>query len=215
MEMSRKTNPGFQYVPRICRILCFPCSFFLKLSHPFQWRFFLCFSQLTKKTYKQLERRTRILRFSLPFPIFAYPFYLVMLSYPFFHSIRSSKLDRMFIIFVFQMWRSPGKEGSHFNPYSDIFAPNERKDIVISTSCWTLMAVLLVYLSFVFGPTQIFKLYGVPYWVITSHFLSPFLAEIKEHASIEIVGPFSLFFHIKKFHFCRFSHMEQLIKSIK
>ncbi|XP_022948579.1 omega-3 fatty acid desaturase, endoplasmic reticulum-like [Cucurbita moschata] len=94
---------------------------------------------LTKKTYKQLERRTRILRFSLPFPIFAYPFYL--------------------------MWRSPGKEGSHFNPYSDIFAPNERKDIVISTSCWTIMAVLLVYLSFVFGPTQIFKLYGVPYWV--------------------------------------------------
>lgn len=27
------------------------------------------------------------------------------------------------------------------------------------------MAVILVYLSFVFGPFQIFKIYGVPYWI--------------------------------------------------
>ncbi|KAM0995959.1 hypothetical protein ACFX13_006081 [Malus domestica] len=94
---------------------------------------------LTEKVYSSLDESTRKFRFRVPYPIFAYPFYL---------------------------WtRSPGKKGSHFNPYSDLFAPNERRDVIASTTCWTMMVSLLVYLSFVVGPVEILKLYGVPYWI--------------------------------------------------
>ncbi|KAK9913743.1 hypothetical protein M0R45_037552 [Rubus argutus] len=93
---------------------------------------------LNEKTFKSLDKATQTLRFTLPFPMLAYPFYL---------------------------WgRSPGKQGSHFDPNSDLFLPNERKDIITSTACWTAMAALLVGLSFVMGPIQMLKLYGVPYW---------------------------------------------------
>lgn len=71
-----------------------------------------------------------------------------------------------------QWSRSPGKKGSHFDPNSDLFVPNERKDVITSTVCWTAMAALLVGLGFVMGPIQLLKLYGVPYVVnsIPSHF---------------------------------------------
>ncbi|KAL5809092.1 hypothetical protein ACOSQ3_029783 [Xanthoceras sorbifolium] len=94
---------------------------------------------LPEKIYKNLDTATRILRFSAPFPMFAYPFYL---------------------------WnRSPGKTGSHFDPNSDLFVPSERKDVITSTVCWTAMAALLVGLSFVMGPIQLLKLYIIPYWI--------------------------------------------------
>ncbi|KAI3526255.1 hypothetical protein L1887_05501 [Cichorium endivia] len=94
---------------------------------------------LTEKTYKTLDAPTKLLRFKVPFPLFAYPLYL---------------------------WqRSPGKSGSHFNPYSDMFTPNERHYIVTSTLCWTLMVVNLVFLSIVIGPTLLFNLYGIPYLI--------------------------------------------------
>jgi fatty acid desaturase len=64
-----------------------------------------------------------------------------------------------------QWSRSPGKKGSHFHPDSDLFAPNERKDVITSTACWTAMAALVACLSFVMGPVQMLKLYGIPYWV--------------------------------------------------
>jgi len=66
---------------------------------------------------------------------------------------------------MFQFGRSPGKEGSHFNPYSNLFPPNERKGIAISTLCWVIMFSLLIYLSFITSPLLLLKLYGVPYWV--------------------------------------------------
>ncbi|KAK2640934.1 hypothetical protein Ddye_022697 [Dipteronia dyeriana] len=94
---------------------------------------------LPEKIYNKLDPNTKKLRFTVPFPVFAYPLYL--------------------------WYRSPGKEGSHFNPYSSLFPANERKSVVTSTVCWILMAVFLVCLSFVFGPVQIFKLYGVPYLI--------------------------------------------------
>ncbi|KAM7279913.1 hypothetical protein ACFE04_007047 [Oxalis oulophora] len=94
---------------------------------------------LPEKLYKKLDKSSRYLRFSVPLPLLAYPLYLV--------------------------YRSPGKEGSHFNPYSSLFAPSERKLIVTSTLCWISMLTLLACLSFVFGPIQILKLYGVPYLV--------------------------------------------------
>ena len=66
---------------------------------------------------------------------------------------------------LLQWGRSPGKKGSHFDPSSDLFLPNERNDIITSTACWTAMLALLGCLSFVMGPVQILKLYGVPYVV--------------------------------------------------
>ncbi|CAN6581459.1 unnamed protein product [Malus baccata var. baccata] len=94
---------------------------------------------LSEKIYKNLDNMTRILRFTMPFPMLAYPFYL---------------------------WnRSPGKTGSHFHPDSDLFVKKERKDVITSSVCWTAMAALLVGLSFVMGPVQVLKLYGIPYWV--------------------------------------------------
>ncbi|KDO56666.1 hypothetical protein CISIN_1g012763mg [Citrus sinensis] len=98
---------------------------------------------LSEKIYRTLDSATRFLRFKIPFPLLAYPFYL---------------------------WsRSPGKTGSHFDPNSDLFVPSERKDVITSTVCWTAMAALLVGLSFVMGPMQLLKLYGLPYWVNFFH----------------------------------------------
>ncbi|KAL6133053.1 hypothetical protein ACLB2K_065290 [Fragaria x ananassa] len=94
---------------------------------------------LSERIYRTLDKTTQMLRFTLPFPLLAYPFYL---------------------------WnRSPGKTGSHFEPSSDLFVPSEKKDVITSTVCWTAMAALLVGLSFVIGPIQMLKLYGIPYWV--------------------------------------------------
>ncbi|KVI03676.1 Fatty acid desaturase, type 1 [Cynara cardunculus var. scolymus] len=96
-------------------------------------------SFLNEKTYKTLDAPTKLLRFKIPFPLFAYPLYL---------------------------WqRSPGKSGSHFNPYSGMFNPNERHYILTSTLCWALMVANLCYLSIVIGPTLLFNLYGIPYLI--------------------------------------------------
>ncbi|XP_062003917.1 omega-3 fatty acid desaturase, chloroplastic-like [Rosa rugosa] len=94
---------------------------------------------LSERIYRTLDKTTKMLRFTLPFPLLAYPFYL---------------------------WnRSPGKTGSHFEPSSDLFVPIEKKDVITSTVCWIAMAALLVGLSFVIGPIQMLKLYGIPYLV--------------------------------------------------
>lgn len=87
-------------------------------------------------------------------------------------SIQSIKFRNWRLIvydYRLQWSRSPGKSGSHFDPNSDLFVPSERKDVITSTVCWTAMAALLVGLSFVMGPMQLLKLYGVPYWVNFFH----------------------------------------------
>ncbi|KAI4372924.1 hypothetical protein MLD38_011104 [Melastoma candidum] len=97
---------------------------------------------LPEKIFKSLDSVTKLLRFTLPFPMLAYPVYL---------------------------WgRSPGKTGSHFDPNSDLFVPKERKDVLTSTACWLAMAALLAYLSFSMGPVPLLKLYGVPYLVFVA-----------------------------------------------
>ncbi|KAK6932997.1 Fatty acid desaturase, N-terminal, partial [Dillenia turbinata] len=94
---------------------------------------------LTEKLYNNLDKMTKILRFTLPFPMLAQPVYL---------------------------WgRSPGKTGSHFHPDSDLFVPKEKKDVLTSTACWFAMAAILVGLNFVLGPIQMLKLYGIAYWI--------------------------------------------------
>jgi omega-3 fatty acid desaturase (delta-15 desaturase) len=67
-----------------------------------------------------------------------------------------------------QWYRSPGKNGSHFNPSSDLFSPKERRDVIISTTCWFTMIALLIAMACVFGPVPVLKLYGVPY-VVSIH----------------------------------------------
>lgn len=94
---------------------------------------------IPEKTYRKLEPSTRILRFSLPFPLFAYPLYL--------------------------WFRGPGKEGSHFDPNSDLFSPKEKKFVMTSNACLIAMILLLGCLCSLLGPIQILKLYGVPYLI--------------------------------------------------
>ncbi|ERN13954.1 hypothetical protein AMTR_s00021p00138650 [Amborella trichopoda] len=94
---------------------------------------------LTEQTYRSIDPNTRKLRFTLPFPMMAYPVYLLC--------------------------RSPGRSGSHFHPGSDLFAPKERKAVITSTLCCSAMAALLAKLAWIMGPTQILKLYFVPYLI--------------------------------------------------
>lgn len=94
---------------------------------------------LPERIYNALDESTKYMRFKIPFPLLAYPVYL--------------------------FYRSPGKEGSHFNPYSGLFHPSERKHIVTSTVSWCIMVSLLFYLSTVLGTVQLLQLYGVPYMV--------------------------------------------------
>jgi fatty acid desaturase len=99
--------------------------------------------QITESVYKTLPGMAKAGRLKFPSALFAYPFYL---------------------------WkRSPGKSGSHFDPNCDLFAPNERMEIITSTTCWFAMLTFLLALTAVVGPLWVFKLYFVPYWVYTSH----------------------------------------------
>lgn len=94
---------------------------------------------LSEKIYRSLDTMTKKLRFSLPFPMLAFPLYL---------------------------WgRTPGKSGSHFDPESELFVPNERKHVMTSTACWSAMAAVLAGLTWFMGPLKMFQLYAVPYFV--------------------------------------------------
>lgn len=100
MEMSKRTNPGFRYI-------LFPVldSFSGEISREYQWeiwnflsfdswlcdvQYILCYCltshlnqeldfllQMTEEMYRTLDSTTRVLRFTVPFPLFAYPIYLV------------------------------------------------------------------------------------------------------------------------------------------
>ncbi|XP_071677842.1 uncharacterized protein [Lolium perenne] len=94
---------------------------------------------ITENVYKELEPSTKKLRFSLPYLLLAFPVYL--------------------------WYRSPGKNSSQFNPSSDLFTPNERRDVIILTTCWFTVIALLIAMVYVFGPMPVLKLYGVPYAV--------------------------------------------------
>lgn len=94
---------------------------------------------MSKRIYDTLDETTKKLRFTIPWPLFAYPFYL---------------------------WgRSPGKKGSHFHPDSDLFVPSEKKDIITSTACWSAMVALLAGLTVFMGPAWIIKFYAIPYLI--------------------------------------------------
>lgn len=87
---------------------------------------------------------------------------------------------------LLQWTRSPGKEGSHFNPYSNLFTPSERKEVAISTLCWVIMLSLLLYLSSTTSPLLMLKVYGVPYMVklITPTLLKTYQLDVLSPESI-------------------------------
>eukprot|EP00245_Coleochaete_scutata_P002028 TRINITY_DN125_c0_g1_i1.p1 TRINITY_DN125_c0_g1~~TRINITY_DN125_c0_g1_i1.p1 ORF type:complete len:472 (+),score=58.33 TRINITY_DN125_c0_g1_i1:109-1416(+) len=94
---------------------------------------------LTESQYKGLDFWARVGRTTLPWAMFAYPFYL---------------------------WRrSPGKDGSHFDPDSDLFNSGERNDVLTSTACWFAMVGILAACTVKLGPLMMFNLYVVPYWI--------------------------------------------------
>ncbi|KAG0589993.1 hypothetical protein KC19_1G062200 [Ceratodon purpureus] len=94
---------------------------------------------MTASLYKTLDYWGRLGRLQLPVPLFAYPIYL---------------------------WtRSPGKNGSHFNPKSDLFEDSEWKEVTTSTACWLVMAAILCFGVSEVGFMWMLKLYFVPYIV--------------------------------------------------
>ncbi|XP_051131087.1 acyl-lipid omega-3 desaturase (cytochrome b5), endoplasmic reticulum-like [Andrographis paniculata] len=97
---------------------------------------------LPEKLYRKLDYSTKYLRYKVPFPMFAYPLYL--------------------------WYRSPGKTGSHFNPYSELFRDDERQQVMTSTACWAAMVALLFCLSTIIGPLLVLNLYLIPYMVFVA-----------------------------------------------
>lgn len=94
---------------------------------------------VNKTLYDKMEPMEKVGRLTLPWSMFAYPFYL---------------------------WkRSPGKKGSHFDPECDLFTANERNDVLTSAACWWGMVALLVSCTAWLGPIAMLKLYVVPYWI--------------------------------------------------
>ncbi|KAG5543490.1 hypothetical protein RHGRI_016274 [Rhododendron griersonianum] len=94
---------------------------------------------ITEGRYKSLDIKVKILRFKMPFPLFAQPIYL---------------------------WTgTPGKNRSQFSPYSSLFRPDERMYVITSTICWALMVGLIYYLTKLIGLVEMLKIYGVPLMV--------------------------------------------------
>eukprot|EP00850_Spirogloea_muscicola_P013877 SM000096S24906 [mRNA] locus=s96:397172:400033:- [translate_table: standard] len=93
---------------------------------------------MTKDVYENLDTWARVGRLGRPWALLAYPFYL---------------------------WkRSPGKEGSHFDPDCDLFTPGERKDVLTSSACWFTMLALVAGLTLK-APLLMLNLYIIPYWI--------------------------------------------------
>ena len=72
------------------------------------------------------------------------------------------------ILFLYPLYlfkRSPGKQGSHFNPNSPLFRPSEKWDVLTSTTLWLLMVAFLGGLTYQFGWLFLVKYYLAPYLV--------------------------------------------------
>lgn len=90
---------------------------------------------VTESQYRQMAWYEKLLRFQLI--LFLYPLYLLK--------------------------RSPGKQGSHFLPSSNLFRPSEKWDVITSTICCGLMVAFLGGLTYLYGWMFLLKYYLVPY----------------------------------------------------
>jgi len=80
--------------------------------------------------------------------------------------IRFLRFYIFLILFPLYLWRrSPGKDGSHFHPGSNLFRPSEKWDVVLSSSLWFLFFGFLCFLGWQFGLATLAKYYIAPYFV--------------------------------------------------
>jgi len=94
---------------------------------------------VTKKLFDGMEFWAKIGRLTLPWAMFAYPFYL---------------------------WsRSPGKVGSHYDPSCSLFVPAEKNMVLTSNSFMIGMLGILAACTFKLGLPMIVNLYLIPYWL--------------------------------------------------
>lgn len=92
-----------------------------------------------KKIYEKMDPWARVGRLTLPWALFAYPFYL---------------------------WqRSPGKQGSHYDPNCDLFTPGEKNMVLTSNAFMVGMLAVLAACTYALGIPAMFNLYFVPYWM--------------------------------------------------
>lgn len=93
----------------------------------------------TKSVYDKMDGVGRTGRLRFPWPLFAYPFYLFN--------------------------RSPGKQGSHFDPACDLFVPSERNMVLTSDAFLVGMLAVLAAGTAKLGVLAMVNLYAIPYWV--------------------------------------------------
>eukprot|EP00798_Chlamydomonas_sp_ICE-L_P019522 gene19522-26197_t len=86
-----------------------------------------------------LEYMEAVGRMTLPLALMAFPAYLI--------------------------GRSPGKEGSHFDPSCELFAPKEKNMILSSNACVIGMVAILAGATYALGIPAMAALYLVPYLV--------------------------------------------------
>ncbi|MEA5452209.1 fatty acid desaturase [Leptolyngbya sp. CCNP1308] len=88
---------------------------------------------------------------AMPWPQKMVRFYGALFAYPFYLFFRSS-----------------GRSGSHFMPSSDLFRPAERRDVLVSTLCWSAMVVFLAWVGLTQGLLFLATYYVVPYLVFVA-----------------------------------------------
>lgn len=94
---------------------------------------------VTETQLGKMDIFSRLGRLLFPIPLFAYPFYLFN--------------------------RSPGKNGSHFDPKSDLFVESEGGLIKTSNAFQIGFIGILAACAVALGPLAVFNLYVVPYWM--------------------------------------------------
>lgn len=77
--------------------------------------------------------------------------------------VRFNLLLLAYPIYLFK--RSPGRQGSHFNPNSPLFRPSERGDVLTSSFLWGLMVFALGLIATQWGLGFLVKYYVGPYLV--------------------------------------------------
>jgi len=96
----------------------------------------------TKSQVEKMDKWGKLGRLKFPAPLFAYPFYLFN--------------------------RSPGKEGSHFDPDCDLFVPSERRMVLTTNAFLAGFACVLAACTAKLGVVAMLGLYFVPYWVFVA-----------------------------------------------
>jgi omega-3 fatty acid desaturase (delta-15 desaturase) len=66
---------------------------------------------------------------------------------------------------VYLVKRSTGRDGSHFLPGSELFQPQDKYKVLLSTTIWTIFFSFLVWAGFQYGFYALLNLYIIPYYI--------------------------------------------------